>query len=158
MCHMPHYISLRNEFSQLIQHDFNQFRRVNILRRSAAVPACNVECSVHWNHQVVFGAVKDGWTHRKANHQTWGREIRVRKGSGGGHRSKRRIFTELKFVVPQMHISNIHANTPLPQPHRYIDELQRHQITAHVSGNTAQAASMPAPVNGCNDASAMIHY
>lgn len=61
-----------------------QFRRVNILRHSAAVPACNVECSLHWNHQVVFGAVKDGWTHRKANHQTCGREIRVREGGVGG--------------------------------------------------------------------------
>lgn len=63
-----------------------QFRRVNILRHSAAVPACNVERSVHWNHRVVFGAVEDGWTHRKANHQTWGTEIGV--GEGGGAQVK----------------------------------------------------------------------
>lgn len=57
-----------------------QFRCVKLRLHTAAVPACNVECSVDWNHQLVFGAIEDGWTHRKANHQTWGREIR----EGGG--------------------------------------------------------------------------
>lgn len=39
-------------------------------RSSRAVPACNVERPVDWNHQVVLGAIEDGWTHRKANRQT----------------------------------------------------------------------------------------
>lgn len=119
------------ELAQFQSSKAVQFRCAKLRLHTAAVPACNVECSVDWNHQVVFGAIKDGWTHRKANHQTWGREIR----EGGGSQVKAEDFYRAgicSLLQRTKAISRLTCSSMSDMVY-YIYDLWRNQIMTHLS-------------------------